>query len=120
MESNTFAQPKFNFNKFSKEKQEQLWQHFWPEMEHFDDEPTREHHINLIYLAWLWANGFVNEDPNHTMVDDRITDFNYDNYLIDDFGFNLYETCEMENLRELFPLLKDSEVEKLSKRVEEN
>ncbi|TRO66947.1 hypothetical protein [Christiangramia sabulilitoris] len=116
-----FKEPVFDFNSFPVEKQEALWKTFFPNMEHYDDEPTRDYHIKLFHLAWLWANGFVIEkDPFNVYVDPRIKNFDHNGYEIDRSGFNLWETKEDEGLEELFPMLYDPAVALLAERPWEN
>ncbi len=116
-----FEEPIFDFNMFSTEKREALWKCFFPKMEYYEHAPTREHHINLIHLAWLWANGFVIEDDlDNVHVDPRIKNFDPNDYEIDGEGFNLWTTKEDESLEDLFPLLEDPEVKKLAERPWEN
>ena len=117
MRNSSFQEPIFDFYKFPQKKQEALWKSFFPEMEHFDDKPTREYHIKLIHLAWLWANGFViDKDPLNILIDPRIKNFDPNDYEIDGSGFNLWETKEDECLEGLFPLLTDPEISKLAER----
>lgn len=117
MRSQSLNLPEFQFDSFSKEKQEILWSHFFPEMEHFNDEATREYYERFIYLAWLWANGFImDDDINNVCVDPRIEDFDYMDYEIDDMGFNLYETKLRDGLEKLFPLLVDPQIKKKALR----
>lgn len=113
--------PDFQFDAFAKEKQEALWSHFFPDMEYFHDEGTREYYERYIYLAWLWANGFIlDDDINDVCVDPRIEDFDYMDYEIDDMGFNLYETKLRDDLEKLFPILEDPQIKEQAVRPWEN
>lgn len=109
--------PEFQFSSFSKEKQEALWSHFFPDLEHFDEEETREYYEKFFYLAWLWANDFIlDDDINNVQVDPRIEGFDYMDYSIDDMGYNLYESKLREDLGKLFPLLEEPQIKKLAER----
>jgi len=59
-----------------------------------------DHEYNIIYLAWMWANGFVDESMGG-FFDDTETDVTYDDYEITfedgvgggmnlDFFYNFY------------------------------
>lgn len=112
-----FEEPIFNFEAYPIETQRTIWKQFWPEMEYFDDPDQRAHDINLFYLAWLWANGFVSHDnEGFYFVDSRIKNFNLEDYELEDGGTNLLLTYEREYLEELAPFLYDPEVAKLAER----
>ncbi len=69
----------------------------------------------LIYLAWVWANGYITEtQPGFYNVDRRIP-FNYDIYEgYGDGGISLKQTMLDYNLFALEDFLKDPEQEKLN------
>jgi hypothetical protein len=70
----------------------------------------------LIYLAWLWSNGFIIVEEFAPLklftayADPRITDFDYDRYEGLDKqgtpGFNLYDTYYDFGLDKISHLLK--------------
>ncbi|MBA6151450.1 hypothetical protein [Gelidibacter maritimus] len=108
-----FTQPEFSFDAYPLKIQKTLWQHFWPEMEHFNDPDEREHITKLIYLAWLWANGFVMIDlDGFYFVDSRVEDFEVEDYELEGGGTNLHETYYNHGLDELAPILYNEEVAK--------
>ncbi len=112
-----FEEPVFNFETLPKEKQEALWKHFWPDMEHFNDPIQREHDIRLIYLAWLWANGFViDEDINFVHIDFRIKNFDPEELEEQDGTNDLLSLNMLYNLDEILPLLKDPGIQKIAQR----
>jgi hypothetical protein len=59
----------------------------------------------LIYLAWLWANDFIISDGVTAYEKEGIS-IDYDDYTLDEGGFNLLQTIEGLNLEEMKPLLK--------------
>ncbi|MBI6121038.1 hypothetical protein [Salegentibacter maritimus] len=122
MRNAPFKEPIFDFEALPKEKQEILWMHFWPNMEYFNDLDQRDHDLRLIYLAWLWANGFViDKDLNSVHIDFRIKNFDPEEISEGEDGNNeLLNLNMLYNLDELFPLLEDPEVKKLSHRPWEN
>lgn len=68
-----------------------------------------EHEHNIIYLAWLWANGQIIGDESGSMLDDYVTDVKMDDYEItfeDDEGggINLdffYDFYQLDKIMEL-------------------
>ncbi|MFD1079956.1 hypothetical protein, partial [Longispora fulva] len=116
-----FDEPVFDFGSFPVEKQKELWQHFFPQMENFDDAPTREYYERLIHLAWLWSNGFViDEDINWVHIDFRIKSLDPEDLEVEDDSNDLLNIKMLHNLDEIFPLLHDPEIAKLAERPWEN
>ena len=70
-----------------------------------DPEAFAEHGEPMIYLAWLWANGFIISDDYGTRP---VEGFYIDDekYELEDGGVNLMVTIEEHNMDELVPLLK--------------
>ena len=64
--------------------------------------------MDQIYLAWLWANGFVISNGNDASVDSKF-DFNYDNYEVPDDagGINILHYFQYYKLNEIAHLLKE-------------
>lgn len=59
----------------------------------------------MIYLAWLYANNFL-EFKEGTAYPVEGFDINYEDYELEDGGFNLRVTIEEHNFDEILPLLK--------------
>lgn len=112
-----FEEPEFDFEKLPIRKQQELWKILWPDMEHFDDPVQREYEGKLIYLAWLWANGFVREGSEGFYdVDPRMKKFSLSDYEDEDGGTNLLTTYEDHSLEDLAHLLVDSTIQKIAER----
>lgn len=96
----------FDLDKLNDEVKEKIQEHmsqFFPG-EEFEHETSRA----LIYLAWLWANGFVYlTDMNgfDWYVIDPVYPFDMDVIELEDGGFNLEATKDQYDLESLFSIL---------------
>lgn len=112
-----FEEPEFDFEKLPLEKQQELWKVLWPDMEHFKDPSQRKQHGKLMYLAWLWVNGFVMKDSSgFYYVDPRMTKFCLSDYEDEDGATNLFTTYEDYSLEDLTQLLVDPAIQRISER----
>lgn len=101
--------PQFNISLLSDEMIMQcLYAFYAPEFAEQvknDPEAFAEHGEPMIYLAWLWANGFIVFD---NFGANPIEGFSIDHkkYELEDGGVNLMVTIDDLNMEELVPLLK--------------
>lgn len=84
-----------------KEKIREHMAQFFPG-EEFENEMSRA----LIYLAWLWANGFVYESYDGWHFIDPIYPFDLDQIELEDGGYNIEVSKDLYDLETIFPLLK--------------
>jgi len=66
-------------NQLSESQRTQLLTHF---NSIYECSQLGEHEYNIVYLAWMWANGYINEDEFGSMFDYSVTDINLDDYEI--------------------------------------
>ncbi|MFW6272223.1 MAG: hypothetical protein ACOC2U_00370 [bacterium] len=66
-------------NKLQETQKEKLLAHF---NEIYECHELGEHEYNIIYLAWLWADGFVIKDEYGSMLDNSVKDVGYNDYEI--------------------------------------
>jgi hypothetical protein len=59
----------------------------------------------MIYLAWLWANDFMESDGINADAKEGFA-IDYNDYELEDGGFNLLTTIEDYNFNDMVPLLK--------------
>ena len=115
------AELNFAFDELPLTKQKELWAHWWPNGEHFEDEVQRKYIGDLVKLAFFWANGFITDSYGNkeedffkdAVVDERVN-IHVDDYIDDDGGFNLIHTYYEHDLGALFPLLRDPDTQALS------
>ena len=92
-------------NKLQETQKEKLIAHF---NEIYECHELGEHEYNIIYLAWMWANGYVEEDEFGGFFDDAETDVTYYDYeitfedesggMILDFFYHFYELDKIMEL----------------------
>ena len=84
-------------------------------LKHFDSiyecSQLGEHEYNIIYLAWMWAYGYVREDEFGSMIHDSITEVNLEDYEIsfedgEGGGINLNFFYDFYQLDEIIDLMK--------------
>lgn len=112
-----FIEPLFDYNQLPEATKQHLWKHFWPSIDFFEkaDEQLRE--LDLIYLAWLWANGFVVQEARKApYVDIRITNFKMDEFYLMYGVYQIIECYEIWNLKALASILYDAKISKLAIR----
>jgi hypothetical protein len=73
-----------------------------------------EHEYNIVYLAWMWANGYIHEDEFGSMFDDSLTDVDLDDYEItfedgEGGGMNLNLFYDFYQLDEIIKMMKWSD-----------
>lgn len=115
------AEISFAFDELPLARQKELWAHWWPNEEHFEDEVQRKYIGDLVKLAFFWANGFITDSYGNkeedffkdAVVDERVN-INVDDYMDDDGGFNLIHTYYEHDFGALFPLLRDPDTQALS------
>lgn len=116
-----FDEPLFNFESYPKATQHILLKHLFPDLELFNYRGDVSYWVKIVYLAWLWANGFVMKDSEEEYhVDERITSINLDDYKDDEGIVDLETTYEVYALKELASVLYDPEVAKMAQRPWEN
>jgi hypothetical protein len=71
--------------------------------EHWDEDEIR----NLTQLAWIFANGYIDDDQHHIGRVKAYIDFDESSVELEDGGINLFATCEMYALEDLHDLLKE-------------
>ena len=106
MRNRPFVEPKFNIKNISESVMIKLNTHF--NMISKTDDCNK-----LIYLSWLWANGFVIECKDGFLyVDSRVKSFDLNDYKL--LGESLSELYIQYKLNDILFLLKDIEVQKIA------